>query len=151
MYCSHLWSDFKNDTLRRLIVGYNHSVRIIMKYHLHCSASGMFVSNGVPSFIELWRKSMYGFKQRVDNSLNKDVNTVANTSLLSSKLRKHWRTVHFTGGIAPMHMLYIYYCIYIIILWVMYVPEIKLHYYYYYYYVMLSSRVFLPSSYRSTS
>ena len=32
MYCSHLWSDFKNDTLSRLIVGYNHSFRIIMKY-----------------------------------------------------------------------------------------------------------------------
>ena len=30
-YCSHLLSDLKNDTLRRLIVGYNHSFRIIMK------------------------------------------------------------------------------------------------------------------------
>ena len=50
MYCSHLWSDFKNDTLRRLIVGYNHSFRIIMKYPRHCSASGMFVFNDVPSF-----------------------------------------------------------------------------------------------------
>ena len=84
-----LWSNFKNDTLRRLIVGYNHSFRIIMKYPRHCSASGMFVFNDVPSFTELWRKSIYGFKQRVD----KVVNTVANTSLLSSKLRKHWRTV----------------------------------------------------------
>ena len=35
----------------------------------------------------------YGFKQRVDNSLNKVVNTVANTTLLSSRLRKHWRIV----------------------------------------------------------
>ena len=43
MYCSHLWSDLKNDTLRRLIVEYNHSFRIIMKYPRHCSASGMFV------------------------------------------------------------------------------------------------------------
>ena len=30
MYCSHLWCDYKNDTIRRLIVGYNHSSRIIM-------------------------------------------------------------------------------------------------------------------------
>ena len=74
-------------------MGYNHSFRIIMKYPRHCSASGMFVFNDVPSFTELWRKSIYGFKQRVDNSLNKVVNTVANTSLLSSKLGKHWRTV----------------------------------------------------------
>ena len=100
MYCSHLWSDFKNDTLRRLIVGYNHSFRIIMKYPRHCSASGMFVFNDVPSFTELWRKSIYGFKQRVDNSLNKVVNTVANTSLLSSKLRKHWRTVLYILPVA---------------------------------------------------
>ena len=56
---------------------------------------------------ELWRKSIYGFKQRVDNS----VNTVANTSLLSSKLRKHWRTVLYMLPviIAPMHLLYMYY------------------------------------------
>ena len=108
MYCSHLWSDFKNDTLRRLIVGYNHSFRIIMKhsfriimkYSRHCSASGMFVFNDVPSFTELWRKSIYGFKQRVDNSLNKAGNTVANTSLLSSKLRKHWRTVQYILPVA---------------------------------------------------
>ena len=68
---------------------YNHSFRIIMKYPWHCNASGMFVFNNVPSVIELWRKSIYDFKQRVDNSLNKVVNTVANTSLLSSRLRKH--------------------------------------------------------------
>ena len=108
MYCSHLWSDLKNDTMRRLIVGCNHSFRKIMKYLRHCSASGMLVSNGVPSFNELWRKSIYGFKQRVDNSLNKVVNTVANTSLFF--------TIYFTGGIVPMHMMYIYYCIYITIL-----------------------------------
>ena len=27
MYCSHSWCDFKNATLRGLIVGYNHSFR----------------------------------------------------------------------------------------------------------------------------
>ena len=43
---------------------------------------------------------IYGFKQRVDNSLNKVVNTVANTSLLSSKLRKHWRTVLYILPVA---------------------------------------------------
>ena len=81
-------------------MGYNHSFRIIMKYPRHCSASGKFVVNGVPSFYELWRKSIYGFKQRVDNSLNNVVNTVANTSLLSSKLRKHWRTVLYILPVA---------------------------------------------------
>ena len=100
MYCSHLWCDYKNDTLRRLIVGYNHSFRIIMNYPRHCSASGMFVSNGIPSFNELWRKSIYGFSQRVDNSLNKVVNTVSNSTFLSSQLRKHWRSVLYVLPVA---------------------------------------------------
>ena len=30
-----------------------------------CSASGMFVANNVMSFNEIWRKSLYNFKQRV--------------------------------------------------------------------------------------
>ena len=90
----------KNDTLRRLIVGYNHSFRIIMNYPRHCSASGMFVSNGIPSFNELWRKSIYGFSQRVDNSLNKVVNTVSNSTFLSSQLRKHWRSVLYVLPVA---------------------------------------------------
>ena len=71
-----------------------------MKYPRHCSTSGMFVFNGVPSFNELWQKSIYGIKQRVDNSLNKVVNRVANTSLLSYKLRKHWRTVLYILPVA---------------------------------------------------
>ena len=100
MYCSHLWCDYKKDTLRRLIVGYNHSFRIIMNYPRHCSASGLFVSNGIPSFNELWRKSIYGFRQRVDNSLNKVVNTVSNSTFLSSQLRKHWRSVLYVLPVA---------------------------------------------------
>ncbi len=69
-----------------------------MKYPRHCTASGMFVFNDVPSFNELWRKGIYGFRQRVDNSLNKVVSSVVNTSLLRSQLRKHWRTVGETGA-----------------------------------------------------
>ena len=38
-FCCNMWFDYKNDTLRRLIVGYNHSFRIIMNYPRHCSAS----------------------------------------------------------------------------------------------------------------
>ena len=81
-------------------MGYNHSFRIIMKYPRHCSVSGMFVLNDVPSFNELWWKSIYGFNQRVDNSLNKVVITVANTSLTSSQLRKHCRSVLYLLPVA---------------------------------------------------
>ena len=56
--CGHLWHDFRKSALRRLIVGYNHSFRFLMKFYRNCSASGMFVSNCVPSFMEMWRKYM---------------------------------------------------------------------------------------------
>ena len=126
-YCSHLSCDLKNETLRRLIVGYNHSFRIIMKYPRYCSASGMFVFNNVPSFKELWRESIYGFKQRVDNSLNKVVNTVANTSPLSSRLTKNTGeqyVIVYRWHSPDAH-----------------VPEIKHYCYYYYLYILYNYMV----------
>ena len=53
------WHDFRKSALRKLIVGYNHSFRFLMKFHRNCSASGMFVSNCVPSFMEMWRIYIY--------------------------------------------------------------------------------------------
>ena len=41
-----------------------------MNYHRNCSASGMFVFNSIPSFMELWRNYIYGFMQRLNNSDN---------------------------------------------------------------------------------
>ena len=68
MYCGHLWHDFRKSALSKLIVGYNHSIRFLMKFHRNCSASGMFVFNCVPSFMEMWRKYIYDFTQRLTNS-----------------------------------------------------------------------------------
>ena len=63
MYCCQIWSQYKKDTVRKLQVGYNHAFRRVMKYDRTCSASGMFVANGVMSFNELWQKSLYNFKR----------------------------------------------------------------------------------------
>ena len=48
-----------------------------MKYDRTFSASGMFVSNNVISFNEIWRKSVYNFK-RVTKSNNIAVKHVYN-------------------------------------------------------------------------
>ena len=40
------------------------------------------------------------FSQRVDNSLNKVVNTVSNSTFLSSQLRKDWRSVLYVLPVA---------------------------------------------------
>ena len=61
MYCGHLWHDFRKSALIQLLVGYNHSFRFLMKFHRNCSASSMFVSNCVPSFMEMFRKYMIWF------------------------------------------------------------------------------------------
>ena len=91
MYCCQIWSQYKKDTVRKLQVGYNHAFRRIMKYDRTCSASGMFVANGVMSFNELWRKSLYNFKQRVTKSNNFIVNHVYNFTRATSKIWKNWK------------------------------------------------------------
>ena len=88
MYCCQIWSQYKKGTVRKLQVGYNHAFRRIMKYDRTCSASGMFVANNVMSFIEIWRKSLYNFKQRVTKSNNIIVNHVYNFTRATSTI---WR------------------------------------------------------------
>ena len=68
-YCCQTWSQYEKDTVKKLQVGYNHAFRRIMKYDRNCSASGMFVSNNVMSFNEIWQKSLSNFK-RVTKSNN---------------------------------------------------------------------------------
>ena len=84
MYCCQIWSQYQKDTVRRLQVGYNHAFRT-MKYDRTCSASGMFVANDVMSFNELWRRSLYNFKQRVTKINNIIVNHVYNFTRATSK------------------------------------------------------------------
>ena len=90
MYCGHLWHDFRKSVLRRLIVGYNHSFRFLMKFNRNCSASGMFVSNCVPCFMEMWRKYIYGFTQRLANSDNAIVAVIVSSCRLSSNFWRRW-------------------------------------------------------------
>ena len=73
-----------------LQVGYNHAFRRIMKYDRTCSASGMFVANNVMSFNEIWRKSLYNFKQRVTKSNNIIVNHVYNFTRATSTIWKNF-------------------------------------------------------------
>ena len=93
MYCSQLWRDFKSCSIRKLIVGYNHSFRYIMNYHRNCSASGMFVFNSIPSFMELWRNYIYGFMQRLNNSDNTVVAATVSSCRLSSAMWRRWESI----------------------------------------------------------
>ena len=115
MYCGHLWHDFRKSALRKLIVGYNHSFRFLMKFHRNCSASGMFVFNCVPSFMEMWRKYIYDFTQRLTNSDNAIVAATVSSCRISSNFLKRWDCV-----LCTVHGVWILVVTYIQILWVQY-------------------------------
>ena len=89
MYCCQIWSQYKKGTVRKLQVGYNHAFRRIMKYDRTCIASGMFVANDVRSFNEIWRKSLYNFRQRVTKSNNSIVNHVFHFTRATSTIWKN--------------------------------------------------------------
>ena len=97
MNCGHLWHDFRKSVLRRLIVCYNHSFRFLMEFNRNCSASGMFVSNCVPCFMEMWRKYIYGFTQRLANSDNAIVAAIVSSCRLSSNFWRRWDSLLYTA------------------------------------------------------
>ena len=87
------------------MIGYNHAFRRIMKYDRTCSASGMLVANDVMSFYEIWRKSLYNFRQRVTQSNNIIVKHVFHFTRASSKIWKNCDRI-----------LYILLCKYVIVI-----------------------------------
>ena len=62
------------------------------------SASGMFVSNCVPSFMEMWRKYIYGFTQRLANSDNAIVAAIVSSCRFSSNFGKRWDSLLYTAS-----------------------------------------------------
>ena len=60
-----------------------------MKYDRTCSASGMFVANDVMSFYEIWRKSLYNFRQRVTQSNDNIVKNVFHFTRATSNICKN--------------------------------------------------------------
>ena len=52
------------------------SVKAVFCLHYFLTCTWMFVVNNVMSFNEVWRKSLYNFKQRVTKSNNVIVNHV---------------------------------------------------------------------------
>ena len=98
MYCGHIWHDFRKSALRKSIVGYNHSFRLLIKFHRNCSASGMFVSNCVPSFMEIGRKYIYHFTPRLTNSDNAIVAATVSSCRISSNFWKRWDCILCTAS-----------------------------------------------------
>ena len=60
-----MWFDCTKTVLKKLKVAYNNSLRRFMTLPWHNSASKMFANLSFPSFDELLRISVFGFRSRI--------------------------------------------------------------------------------------
>ena len=91
LYTSQLWFNYKQKTMRKLIVGYNNALRILLKLPWDCSASQMFAERHLPSAKALLRNLIYRFMKRLEVSSNALIIAIRNSDLhWSSRLKKHW-------------------------------------------------------------
>ena len=65
-YCSYFRTNYKKTTFSKIRVAYNNVYRKILDVPKRGSASTMFVSNGIPNFEALIRKSIFSFNSFVD-------------------------------------------------------------------------------------
>ena len=70
IYCNYLWVKYTQVMLKKLIVCFNNSFRILMGLPFNCSASDMFSSHSLRSFKEIKRFSTISFINRLLSSCN---------------------------------------------------------------------------------
>ena len=75
-YCSYFWTIYKKTTYSKIRVADNNVYRKILDMPKRGSASTMFVSNGIPNFEALIRKSIFSFNSRLQTSCNSLICTI---------------------------------------------------------------------------
>ena len=94
MYLCFLWVKCRKSIFDSVKTAYNNAFRIIHSYNFRCSASGMFVSNKVLSFYEMYRKNIWNFSRRLSNDFNSIILAIANSDMYNfSLLTKRWEQV----------------------------------------------------------
>ena len=95
-YCSnisymHLWHSYHISIIRKFKVCYNNAARMFLGYPKYCSASGMFVQEGVNGFDAAYRKAVWNFLSRLGNSENRIMSTLYDGDIArTSPMRKAW-------------------------------------------------------------
>ena len=70
MYCCPVWFNSTSSSVNKLICSYNSVLRRLLCIRMPYSASGIFVTHGILSFYELFRKCIYNFTERIKNCGN---------------------------------------------------------------------------------
>ena len=77
--------------LKKFKVCLNNAARMFFGYDRFCSASAMYVCEGVDNFDVMFRKAAWGFIQRLRSSGNCIINSLVDSDLGSrSALRATW-------------------------------------------------------------
>lgn len=98
LYCIPLALNSKKETIRKLRVCYNNSLRYLMGYNSFSSISERFVRLGIPSFEELVRKNIANLFLRIKRSQNRIVTSVFKCmDFRKSSMFKIWSEKIFTN------------------------------------------------------
>ena len=92
IYGCSLWNVFRVETLRRVKVAYNSAFRHLFGYRRTDSASQIFVSHRVNTFLAVTRNAASSLSQRVSVSRNSVISGLRDVTS-SSVLRSRWRAL----------------------------------------------------------
>ena len=103
-YCSNvylcvLWAKYRKCVIDSLYVAFNNAYITLHNLNRRCSASGMFVNNGVKSFPEMYRKSVYSLLTRLQCSTNAILSTLLQSDVYRfSSLTFLWHKHVYCAG-----------------------------------------------------
>ena len=93
LYYCQLWFNSTKSSLKKLSTSYNSVLRRLLGICKPYSASKMFVSRDIATFVELLRTSIYRFAQRIEHGSN-CITCISATLLplmyISSPIQKWW-------------------------------------------------------------
>lgn len=103
LYTPHLWWNFSQTCLQKLIVAYNNIFRVLTRQPKFCSASHMFVVRNLPTCTMLIRKHIYSFICRISIAVNVIINNIVHNSdiMFRSRIWSRWLATIFKNQNEP--------------------------------------------------
>ena len=96
LYTAQLWANYTQASMRKISVAYHNILKMMLNLPRWHSNSMLFVNIGIPTFQELYRRCIFGFKSRIECSNNSLVTCInAHNCTEPSSLSKFWTKVLF--------------------------------------------------------
>jgi exonuclease III len=97
LYLSHLWSNFKNVSHKRVVVAYNNIFRALFRIERGISISRFYVEYNISTFSMLERRYMFSFYSRAMSHCNSLMQTIVSSVYFThgSDLFNRWNRLLF--------------------------------------------------------